>query len=49
MNRDKSYEIVISDFIKAINTNQDNEELTEELWHCVAQIEKIKIMFNERN
>ena len=49
MDRDKAYNVVISDFIKAINTNQDNEELTEELWHCVAQIEKIKIMFNERN
>lgn len=42
MDRDKAYGIVISDFIKAITTNTDNEELTEDLWHCVAQIEKIK-------
>lgn len=49
MDRDKAYKVVISEFIKAITINKDNKELTEELWHCVAQIGKIKIMFNERN
>jgi hypothetical protein len=46
LDRDKAYGIVISEFIKAINTNKDNEELTEDLWHCVAQMEKIKKMFD---
>lgn len=46
MDRGKAYGIVISEFIKAINTNKDNEELKEDLWHCVALMEKIKKMFD---
>lgn len=46
MERNKAYGIVLGELIKAINTNKDNEELTDDLWHCVAQIEKIKIMFD---
>lgn len=56
MDRNKAYGIVISEFIEAINTNEDNEEilsdfqnkeeLTDDLWHCVAQMEKVKKMFD---
>lgn len=46
MDRNKAYGIVISEFIKAINANEDNEELKEDLWHCVAQMEKIKKIFD---
>lgn len=46
MDRGKAYGIVIAEFIKAINTNENNEELKEDLWHCVAQMEKIKKMFD---
>ena len=46
MDRNRAYGIVIAEFIKAINENKDNEELTEDLWHCVAQMEKIKKMFD---
>ena len=46
MDRDKAYEIVISDFLKAIDTNKDNEDLVSDFWHCIAQIEKVKVMFN---
>ena len=46
LDRSKAYGIVISEFIKAIKENKDNEELTEDLWHCVAQMEKIKAKFD---
>jgi hypothetical protein len=46
LDRSKAYGIVISEFIKVINENKDNEELTEDLWHCVAQMEKIKTKFD---
>lgn len=58
MDRGKAYGIVISEFIEAINTNENNEEimsdfnnreeLIDDLWHCVAQMEKIKKMFDKR-
>ena len=46
MDRNKAYGIVLGEFIQARNANKDNEELTDDLWHCVAQIEKIKIIFD---
>ncbi len=56
MDRNKAYGIVISEFIEAINTDENNEEimsdfkdkeeLIDDLWHCVAQMEKIKKMFD---
>ena len=56
MDRNKAYGIVTSEFIKAINTDEDNEEimsdymnkeeLIDDLWHCVALMEKIKKMFD---
>ena len=46
MDRNKAYGIVISEFIKVIDTNKGDEELTEDLWHCVAQMEKIKAKFD---
>lgn len=47
MDRDKAYGIVISEFLKTIYANPNNEELVEDLWHCVAQLEKIKTLFDK--
>jgi hypothetical protein len=54
--RNKAYGIVASEFIQTINTVEDNaeimsdymnkEELIDDLWHCVALMEKIKKMFD---
>jgi hypothetical protein len=46
VDRDKAYNIVISECIKAIEIKKDNEDLVSDFWHCIAQIENIKRMFN---
>ena len=42
MDRDKAYEIVISDFNKAMEIRKDNPELVRAFEHYVAQIENVQ-------
>ena len=42
MDRDKAYETVISDFIKAMEIRKDSEDLVSDFRHCIAQIENVQ-------
>lgn len=42
MDRDEAYNIVISDFIKAIEIRKDSADLVSDFEHCIAQIENVQ-------
>ena len=42
MDRDEAYNIVISDFIKAIEIRKDSSDLVSDFEHCIAQIENVQ-------
>ena len=42
MDRDKAYNIVISDFIKAIEIRKDSADLVSDFEHGIAQIENVQ-------
>lgn len=42
MDREKAYDIVISDFIKAMETRKDNADLVGDFNHCIAQIKNVQ-------